>query len=113
MKYGTLKLALSIAAAGCAPLFAAQTLETFDDLGAVNAYFAGTWEANDSLTGTTFPAPGLTQGSGVFTIAGEGVSNDADSFLELHFATPVDLGANDAIAVIRNRDVSGTDPPIA
>lgn len=79
--------------------FAQQTLENFDDLSG-NAYFAGTWAAGGSITGTTSPAATFVQGSGVFDVTGAGVTNDADSYLELHFSTtPLDLSDYGAISL--------------
>ncbi|WP_221031686.1 hypothetical protein [Actomonas aquatica] len=81
-------------------LSAQSTLESFDDLSASDAYFAGTWEASGSITGTTAPASSFAQGSGTYDITGTGVLNDADSFLELHFSSaPLDLSAYNALSL--------------
>ena len=76
---------------------ARQDVELFDDLSGGNAFFAGTWEASSSFTGSVTPAASFVQGSGVFDIKGDGVTNDGNSFLELHFATALNLSADNAI----------------
>jgi hypothetical protein len=78
---------------------ARQDIESFDDLSGGNSFFAGTWEASTAFTGATTPAAGIVQGAGVLDIMGAGVTNDADSFLELHFAAGLDLSANNAVAL--------------
>ncbi|GAB5561235.1 MAG: hypothetical protein SynsKO_28820 [Synoicihabitans sp.] len=79
---------------------AQQSLENFDSVSTRDIYFAGTWEASGSVTGTQSPAASLLQGSGVYDVAGTGVTNDADSFFEVHFSSsPLDLSALDAILV--------------
>jgi len=85
----------------CSPgvIQAAQDIESFDDLSGGNAFFAGTWEATVAFTGTTAPATSIVQGVGVLDITGPGVTNDADSFLELHFASVLNLGDDNAISL--------------
>ncbi len=79
-------------------LSADQSIATFDNLATGNTFFAGTWAAGGSTTGTTSPAAGLAQDSGVFDVTG--VTQDADSYLEIHYSSaPLDLSGYDAISL--------------
>lgn len=98
MKRHPLLLAIGLGAAAL-PALAQHTLEDFSALTSGQASFAGTWEATGSLTGTATPQASLAQGTGIFSISGTGVTNDSDSYLEVAFATPLDLSAYSNLSV--------------
>ncbi|WP_221031813.1 hypothetical protein [Actomonas aquatica] len=79
--------------------FAADTLEDFSALLGDSTYFAGSWESAASVSGSTTPQASLTQGEGVFNVDAGGATNDAGSFLERHFTTPIDLGEAQTLSV--------------
>ncbi len=78
---------------------AATVLENFNDLVDGSTYFAGDWTTTSALTGSTTPQSTFVQGDGTYTIVDSGATNGSASFLEVHFASPQDLGTANSIYV--------------
>ncbi len=89
----------SAALAG-SPVLAERTLHDFSALMGGYTFYVGTWAGNGSATGDTSPAAAFVQGDGVLEVTGTGVTNDAESYLEVHSsAAPLDLSDSDAISL--------------
>lgn len=76
-----------------------EILQDFSDVSGSAPHYAGSWEVAGDVVGSNLPVASFAQGTGVYDIQGAGVLDDAESFVEFHFPTPLDLGGQPALEV--------------
>lgn len=78
-------------------------LQNFSAVVNANTFFYGTWESTGDAGGSVNPAGTFSQGSGVYTIDGAGVTNSDTSLIEFFNTSPVSIGTNGFLEITATR----------
>ncbi len=81
---------------------AAVALQDFSNVVDLGTTFYGSWEATGSAAGSVNPNGQFLQGAGIFNIAGSSAiipTNADNSKLKFDYATALNIGSNDRLAV--------------